>query len=324
MLPTFVIGLREGLEASLIVGIVAAFLGRQGRKDALRQVWIGVGIAVAICLSIGIALQVISTNLPQRQQEGLETVVGLFAVAMVTYMVVWMRKHARDLKGHLEGAAAAALADGSAKALVMMAFLAVLREGFETAVFLLATFHASGNAGASATGAILGIALAVVLGYGIYKGGVRINMARFFRVTGVVLVAVAAGLVMTAAHSANEAGWLTVGQTQAFSLAWLVHPGTAFSAIVTGVLGLQPYPVWIEVGAYLLYLVPMLALLFVPGRRVGAKGAPAQIVAETAIKAAAKNAESPTMARQLTAPHPKARQRIHSTGTHVSIPGTQH
>jgi high-affinity iron transporter len=267
VLPTFVIGLREGLEASLIVGIVAAFLGRQGRKDALRQVWIGVGIAVAICLAIGVALQVISTELPQRQQEALETVVGLFAVAMVTYMVLWMRRHAKDLKGQLEGAAAAALADGSTNALVVMAFLAVLREGFETAVFLLATFHASGNAADSAAGAILGLALAVVLGYAIYKGGVRVNLAKFFRVTGVVLVVVAAGLVMTAAHTANEAGWLTVGQAQATDLSWLVHPGTAISAIVTGVLGLQPYPVRIEVAAYLLYLLPMLAILFVPRRR---------------------------------------------------------
>jgi high-affinity iron transporter len=280
VLPTFVIGLREGLEASLIVGIVAAFLGKQGRRDALRQVWIGVGIAVAICLAIGVTLQVVSTDLPQKQQEGLETVVGLFAVAMVTYMCMWMRKHARDLKGHLEGAAAAALADGSTKALVLMAFLAVLREGFETAVFLLATFHASGNAGASATGAILGIALAVVLGYGIYRGGVQINLAKFFRVTGVVLVVVAAGLVMTAAHTANEAGWLTAGQQQAFSLAWLVHPGTAFSAIVTGVLGLQPYPVRIEVAAYLVYLVPMLTFLLVPRRRRAQQSAAVDQVAQ--------------------------------------------
>ena len=129
MLPTFVIGLREGLEASLIVGIVAAFLGRQGRRDALRQVWIGVGVAVAICLAVGVGLQIATTDLPERQQEGLETVVGLFAVAMVTYMVLWMRKHSRDLKGQLEGAAAAALAEGSARALVVMAFLAVLARG---------------------------------------------------------------------------------------------------------------------------------------------------------------------------------------------------
>ena len=110
MLPTFVIGLREGLEAALIVGIIAAFLGQQGRRDALRQVWIGTAAAVAICIGIAIALQVISSDLPQRQQEGLETVIGALAVGMVTYMIIFMRRHARGLKGELEGAAASALA----------------------------------------------------------------------------------------------------------------------------------------------------------------------------------------------------------------------
>ncbi len=183
MLPTFVIGLREGLEAALIVGIIAAFLGQQGRRDALRQVWVGTATAVAICIAIAIALQVISSDLPQQQQEGLETVVGALAVVMVTYMIIFMRRHARGLKGDLEGAAASALASGSSRALVAMAFLAVLREGFETAVFLLATFHASGDATTSWLGAVIGILLAAAIGYGIYRGGVRLNLARFFKIT---------------------------------------------------------------------------------------------------------------------------------------------
>jgi high-affinity iron transporter len=264
VLPTFVIGLREGLEAALIVGIIAAFLGQQGRKDALRQVWIGTAVAVAICIGIAIALQVISSDLPQRQQEGLETVVGALAVGMVTYMIIFMRKHARGLKHDLEGAAASALASGSSRALVVMAFLAVLREGFETAVFLLATFHASGDATTSWLGAVIGILLAAAIGYAIYKGGVRLNLARFFRITGMVLVVVAAGLVMTAFHTANEAGWLTAGQTQAFDLSWLVRPGTPLSSLLTGVLGIQPYPVWIEVIAWLAYLVPMFVIVAWP------------------------------------------------------------
>jgi high-affinity iron transporter len=267
MLPTFVIGLREGMEAALIVGIVAAFLGQEGRRSALRQVWIGVSIAVAICVAIGVALQVISSDLPQRQQEGLETVVGAIAVVMVTYMVLWMRRHSRDLKGDLEQAAESALAHGSAKALVLMAFLAVLREGFETVVFLLATFHASGDATLSWLGAVLGIALAVILGYAIYKGGVRINLSRFFRITGIVLIIIAAGLAMTAIHTANEAGWLNFGQNQAFDLSWLVRPGTALSSFVTGVFGIQPYPVWVEVIGYVAYLAPMLLVMVVPQRR---------------------------------------------------------
>src|SRR5580698_4503020 len=117
MLPTFVIGLREGMEAALIVGIVAAFLGQQGRQAALRQVFIGVTVAVLICIGVGVALQLVSDDLPQRQQEGLETVVGAVAVVMVTYMVLWMRRHARNLKHDLESAAASALASGSARAL---------------------------------------------------------------------------------------------------------------------------------------------------------------------------------------------------------------
>jgi len=264
VLPTFVIGLREGLEAALIVGIIAAFLGQQGRKDALRQVWFGTAVAVAICVGVAIVLQVISSDLPQRQQEGLETVVGALAVCLVTYVIIFMRRHARGLKKDLEGATASALASGSSRALVAMAFLAVLREGFETAVFLLATFQAAGNASTSWLGAVLGIALAAAMGYAIYKGGVRLNLARFFRVTGLVLVVVAAGLVMTAFHTASEAGWLTAGQAQAFDLSWLVRPGTPVSSLLTGVLGIQPFPVWIEVIAWLAYLIPMVLIVAWP------------------------------------------------------------
>jgi high-affinity iron transporter len=188
-------------------------------------------------------------------------VVGALAVCMVTYMIIFMRKHARGLKRDLEGAAASALASGSSRALVVMAFLAVLREGFETAVFLLATFHASGDATTSWLGAVLGILLAAAIGYGIYKGGVRLNLARFFRITGLVLVVVAAGLVMTAFHTASEAGWLTAGQAQAFDLSWLVRPGTPLSSLLTGVLGIQPYPVRIEAIGWLAYLVPMLVIV---------------------------------------------------------------
>src|SRR5207245_9999960 len=117
--------------------------------------------------------------------------------------------------------------------------LAVRREGFETAVFLLATFHASGDATTSWLGAVLGIVLAAAIGYGIYKGGVKLNLARFFRVTGLVLVVVAAGLVMTAFHTAYEAGWLTVGQTQAFDLSWLVRSGTRVRSVLAGGLWSQ-------------------------------------------------------------------------------------
>jgi len=266
MLPTFVIGLREGLEAALIVGIIASFLAQQGRRDALRKVWLGVGIAVAICVAVAIALQTLSSQLPTRQQEQLETVVGAIAVVMVSYMVLWMRRHSRNLRKDLEGAANRALSEGSATALVVMAFLAVLREGFETSVFLLATFNESSNPAYGGTGATLGVVVAVVIGYGIYRGGVRLNLSRFFRGTGVVLILVAAGLVATAIMTANEGGWIDTG-AQAFDLSWLVRPGTPMSSVITGVLGIQPYPSWAMVTGWLVYAIPMLAVVLWPARR---------------------------------------------------------
>lgn len=269
MLSTFVIGLREGLEAALIVGIVAAFLRTQGRADRLRYVWAGVAAAVAVCLAFAITLQVVSADLPQRQQEALESVIGLVAVAMVTYMIVWMRRHARDLKGHLERSAGAALASGSAWALVGMAVLAVLREGFETSVFLLAAFQASMSPLSAGGGAVLGIVVSAGLGYAIYRGGVKLDLAKFFTVTGVVLVVVAAGLFATSFHTGHEAGWVNVGQAQALDLSWLVRPGTVLASVFTGLLGFQPKPTVVELLAWVAYVVPLGTYVLWPTLRRG-------------------------------------------------------
>jgi high-affinity iron transporter len=266
VLPTFVIGLREGIEASLIVGIVAAFLRQQGRPDALRRMWVGVTAAIVLCLAVGIGLEVLNENLPQRQQEMLETVIAIVAVVMITYMIVFMRKHARHMRQELETRAGAALAAGSASALVLMAFLAVLREGFETAVFLVATLDASTSRGSAVLGALLGVLVACVIGYLIYRGGLRINLARFFTGTALVLVLVAAGLVAFAAHTAHEAGWLNVGQTRAMDLSSINKPGTVRSALITGVLGIQPRPVWAEVIGWLGFFVPVTAYVLAPRR----------------------------------------------------------
>ncbi len=186
---------------------------------------------------------------------------------MVSYMVVWMRRHARSLKHDIEGAAGAALDSGSGWALVAMAFLAVLREGFETAVFLVAAFNESANPTTAATGALIGILVACVLGYGIYSGGFRINLARFFRITGAVLVLVAAGLVMSAFHTAHEAGWIDAGQRQVADLTWLVRPGSVQSSLLTGMLGWQPRPTVIEVVAYVAFLAPVMAFVLWPAER---------------------------------------------------------
>ncbi|HEY1834417.1 MAG TPA: iron uptake transporter permease EfeU [Solirubrobacteraceae bacterium] len=264
MIPTYVIGFREGLEAALIVSIVAAFLKREGQRRALRYVWLGVGLAIVLCTAVGVALQLLDEQLPQRQQEQLETVVGLCAVSIVTFMIVWMRRHAAGMRGALERHAAAALATGSVVGLVAMAFFAVLREGLETAVFLLAAFQASSNALTAGLGALLGIVTAVVVGAGLYSGGIRIDLARFFKVTAVFLVVIAAGLLATAVHTAHEGGWFNGLQGHALDLSWLVVPGTVTSSLLTGMLGLQPSPTYGEVGAYLLYAVPMLLFVLWP------------------------------------------------------------
>jgi len=296
MLPTFVIGLREGLEAALIVGIVAAFLVQEGRRDAMRFVWAGVALGVLLALGVGIGLRIASENLPQRQQEQLETVIALVAVAMVTWMIFWMRKHAAGLGGELRDRTSEALATGSTAALVAMSFLAVMREGLETAVFLVAVFNDAENPRAAGGGAVLGIAVAVILGYAIYRGGVKIDLGRFFKFTGAVLVLVAAGLLSTAVHTAHEAGWWHYLLGQAVDLSAVVEPGTVRYALATGVLGIQAKPTVGEVLVYFLYAVPMMWIVFRPRRsrprvapaavKVGASAAMILLVVAVAVPAA--------------------------------------
>jgi high-affinity iron transporter len=266
VLPTFVIGLREGLEASLIVGIIAAFLIQRGEARALRPMWLGVALALGICIAIAIVLRMVGQSLPARQREGLEGVLALLAVAGVSYMVVWMRRHARELKGQLETQAEHALLTGSVVALVGMAFFAVIREGLETAIFLLAAFESSADPLATGMGALIGVAVAVGLGWAIYKGGVRINLGRFFRVTGFVLVLVAAGLLATAVHDLAEAGVVDMAQRTAFNLTWLVAPGTVRASLLTGMLGLQPVPTYAEIAAWVAFAIPMCTYVLWPHR----------------------------------------------------------
>jgi high-affinity iron transporter len=267
VLPTFVIGLREGVEAALIIGIIAAFLIQRDERSALRWMWVGVGLAIGLCLGIAATFRAINGSLPHKQQETLEALMAMLAVGGVTYMIIWMRRHSRGLKHVLESHAETALVQGSTWALVGLAFFAVIREGLETSVFLIAAFQNSLNPRATGTGAVLGILLAAVLGYGIYKGGVRINLSRFFRVTGFILVLVAAGLLASAAHAAAEAGFLTIGQASALNLTWLIAPGTIRASLITGMLGLQPSPTVIEVSLWLVYAIAMgLYVLWPHGR----------------------------------------------------------
>jgi high-affinity iron transporter len=271
VLPTFVIGLREGLEAALIIGIIAAFLLQRGERTALRWMWAGVGLAVALCLGVALVFRAIDGSLSHAGQESLAAIMALLAVAGVSYMIVWMRRNSRGLKRILEAHAESALLEGSTWALVGLAFFAVIREGLETAVFLIAAFENSLNPRATGVGAVLGIVIAVLLGYGIYRGGVHINLSRFFRVTGFVLVLVAAGLLASAAHAAAEAHWFAFGQGGAVNLTWLIAPGTVRASLITGMLGLQPVPTVAEATLWLAYAVPMSLYVLWPQGRGGAK-----------------------------------------------------
>ena len=273
MLATLVIGLREGLEAALIVGIIAAFLKRNGKS--LAPMWIGVGAALTASVAVGIALSLIEASLPQAAQEGMETIIGLVAVLFVTSMIVWMQRHARGMRRELEAEAGEALREGTAWALAGMAFLAVLKEGFETSVFLLATFQASTDAGLAALGAVIGVVVAAAIGVGIYQGGIRLDLGRFFRYTGAFLLLVAAGLVLSLLRTAHEAGWIVAGQQRTVDLSWLAPNGSVQAALLTGVLGIPGDPRLIEVVGWFAYLIPMTLFMFWPRHhRPGAAAVP--------------------------------------------------
>jgi len=262
---TFLIGLREGLEATLIVSVIGAFLTRNGKS--VRPMVVGVGLAVVISIAVGAGLDVLSASLPQRQQEMLETVIGAIAVVFVTTMVIWMNRNAFRMKGQLEHEAAQAINSGGVTALALMAFLAVLKEGFETAVFLLAAAQtAQGSRWYALFGGVAGIATAVVIGVGIYLGSLRLDLGRFFRVTGVFLVFIAAGLVMSSLRTAHEAGWVDVGQRRMVDLSAVLGAKSVAGAVVTGMFGIPPDPRLIEVLGWLLYAVPVLVVFLWPAR----------------------------------------------------------
>jgi high-affinity iron transporter len=262
---TFLIGLREGLEAALIVSIVGAFLKRNGQS--IRPMFAGVALAVLISIAVGVGLDLFATSLPQAQQEMMETVINAIAVVFVTSMIIWMNGNAAQLKGELEREARQALNRGGALAMTVMAFLAVLKEGFETSVFLLAAAETShGNRWFAVLGGAVGIVTSVGLGVGLYFGGLKINLGRFFRVTGVFLVLIAAGLVLGALRTAHEAGWVTIGQQQVLDLSAWIPGNSVLGAMTTGMFGIPADPRQIEVLGWLLYAVSVLVVFGWPAR----------------------------------------------------------
>ena len=266
MLIPFLIMLREGLEAALIVGIIAPYLAQTGRARMLPAVWAGVGLAGALCFALGVGLDLASAEFPQAQQEFFEGAVALIAAIVLTSMVFWMHKAARSIKGQLHASVDTALQPGgSGWALVGMVFLAVGREGLESVFFLLATFQ-QGEGWAMPAGALLGLLCATAAGYGIYRGGVTLNLRLFFRWTGVFIIFVAAGLLASSLRAFHEAGVWDQLQATAFDLSGSIPNDGVAGTLLSGLFGYSDTPAVGEVLIYAAYLVPAL-LLFSGGLR---------------------------------------------------------
>ncbi|WP_373746506.1 iron uptake transporter permease EfeU [Neisseria dentiae] len=258
MFIAFLIMLREGIEAALIVGIVAGFLHQSGNGRLMPKVWLGVVAAALMCLGLGFAIHTATGEIPQKQQELVVGVIGLVAVAMLTYMVLWMKKAARSMKRQLEDSVQTALSKGgSGWALVGMAFLAVAREGLESVFFLLAVFQQSPS-WRMPTGAVAGLLAAVAVGALVYRGGMRLNLSKFFRITGAFLIVVAAGLLAGSLRALHEAGVWNHLQTIVFDISHILHEDSPLGVLLGGFFGYTDHPTQGEVLVWLLYLLPVM------------------------------------------------------------------
>jgi high-affinity iron transporter len=257
---TFVIALREGIEAALIVSIVLAYLKQLGASDRARLVWWGTGLAVALSAAVGTGIFIAGAEFEGTAEEVFEGLVTLAAVGVLTWMIFWMRRQGSRIRSELHEKVDTAIVSGGL-ALAGLAFFAVVREGIETALFLFAATKGTavqGTAVAPATqvtGAVLGLGLAVVLGVLLYRGGIRMNLRSFFRVTGLILIVVAAGLFAFSLHELQEAGWLPVLEAHAFDLSASFPDDAGAGAILRGLVGYNADPTWLEVVGWAAYLV---------------------------------------------------------------------
>lgn len=266
MLANYLIGLREGLEASLVVSILATFLVRSGHRDRMRYVWYGVSAAVAVAVA-GWALLQFITALTAKSfvaQETIGGIMSILAVGFVTWMIFWMRKASRSIAGELRERLGQALEIGP-RAIVVLAFLAVFREGIETA-FIVYASAATATTATPFVGVLLGLVSAVVLGVLIYRGAVKVNLAVFFKWTGAILVLVAAGILAYGFHDLQEANLLPGLHTLAFDISQVVAPDSWYGVLLKGIFNFNPAPTVIELTVWLLYLVPVLLLYFRPIR----------------------------------------------------------
>lgn len=266
MAESLLIALREGFEASLVVAIVLAFVRRKAPEHT-RAVWAGTAAALGLALVVGLVLHLTVDGLEGEARLRTFAAICLAAAALLTWMIFWMRGHARGLKGELEGRAGAALGAGSSLPLAMVAFTAVAREGLETALFLLSTTTSSDGT-AVVAGTVIGLAIAAALGVAVYHGSHRVDMRRFFQVTGVLIILFAAGLLdrfVLFLQASGDLGSVDDAVYDLTSHGWLTqaHESGRFLA---GIFGWDPRPSAEQVLAYVGFLVPALVLYFRPAR----------------------------------------------------------
>jgi high-affinity iron transporter len=260
------IGLREGLEAALVVVILVAFLVKTDRRWALKYVWVGVGVAIVLSVALGAILTFGTQQLSFEAQELIGGTASILAVAFVTGMVFWMRTAARTISGELKGRLDRAL-DLGPLAIALVGFLGVGREGLETAIFFYATTEAAGQGNSQPLiGWVLGLGAAVVLGLLIYRGAVQINLAKFFRYTGILLILVAAGILAYGIHDLQEAGALPGLTTLAFDVSNVIDPGSWYATLLKGIFNFTPATTVVQAIAWGTYVAVVLTLFLRPMR----------------------------------------------------------
>ena len=266
-------GLREGVEAALIVSIVLAYLAKTGNQRYFGRIWAGVVAAIGVSVGIGLVLWMTIGGLEEPAEQVFEGMTMLLAAAVVTWMLFWMRRTSANIRGELHAGIDRALTDGGAWALSILAFTAVIREGIETALFLLGqvTAAAESEVGALSTlvGALIGMVIAIGIGYAFYRGAQVINLRTFFRWTGIALIFIAAGLLSHAVHEFVEIGVITIGTSTAFDVsAVLPHEGEGFLATIGQLLramfGYTSNPEWITLLTWLAYVVVVMVLYLRP------------------------------------------------------------
>jgi high-affinity iron transporter len=266
-------GLREGVEAALIVSIILAYLAKTGNARHFGKIWLGAGAAIVVSIAVGAILFITIGGLEEPAEQIFEGFAMLIAAAVVTWMLFWMRRTAANIKGQLHAGVDRALTEGTVFGLAILAFTAVIREGIETALFLLGQATAAGTQATSTfVGALVGLLVATGIGYGLYRGARVINLRTFFAWTGVALIFIAAGLLSNAVHEFIEAGWVTVGTATAFDISgFLPHDPEAgalgvVGSILRALVGYTSTPEWITLLAWLAYVVVVLYLYTRPLR----------------------------------------------------------